>query len=58
MTMQSTPSTTLMLTEEEAEILNGLLGNDLKTLRDEIYKTEKYEMREALKRRELLIRGL
>ena len=56
--MQSTTGMTLALTAEEVALLDGLLSNDLGNLREEVYKTENYDMREALKRREMLLRNL
>ena len=48
----------LNLNEPQATLLKELLEADLNDLREEIYKTERYELRESLKEREQTINEL
>lgn len=48
----------LKLTDPEADILRDTLESDLSDLLREIARTDKREMREGLKRREELLRGV
>ncbi len=48
----------LALTGAEAEALGAVLRDALAGLREEIYKTEKFEWRQELKQREVLLSGL
>ena len=48
----------LTLTGAEADALGAVLRDALAGLREEIYKTEKFEWRQALKQRETLLTGL
>ncbi len=48
----------LTLQPGEAELLRIMLSNRLSDLRMEISNTEKYELREALKREEATIKAL
>jgi hypothetical protein len=48
----------LMLTESEAELLRGMLDADRKTLLMEIARTDNRTMREGLKGREELLKGI
>lgn len=50
--------TSLSLSAEESEVLRTVVGEALSSLRDEVYKTENYEMRQDLKRRETLLVAL
>jgi uncharacterized membrane-anchored protein YjiN (DUF445 family) len=54
MTSHAMPST-LSLSAEESDVLRTVVGDALSSLRDEVYKTENYEMRQDLKRREMLL---
>jgi hypothetical protein len=54
MTSHAMPST-LSLSAEESDVLRTVVGDALSSLRDEVYKTENYEMRQDLKRREALL---
>jgi hypothetical protein len=60
MTMDRTSATdrTLTLSPAEATLLRETLRNDLESLRDEIYKTENYEMRQSFKQREETFRSI
>ncbi|HZU76308.1 MAG TPA: hypothetical protein VFA70_06055 [Dehalococcoidia bacterium] len=51
-------SLTVTLSKTEAELLVELLGNNLRDLREEVYKTEDYDWRQALKQREATLRAL
>ncbi len=57
MTTDASP-TTVQLTSEEAALLVEMLQTDLRNLREEVYKTERYEWRQELKHREELINGM
>lgn len=46
------------LSEEEREVLVDLLNETPPNLRSEVYKTEQYDYRESLKRREALLLAL
>jgi hypothetical protein len=48
----------LVLSEQEARVLSELLENALPDLREEVYKTESYDLREQLKQREAIVRSL
>jgi hypothetical protein len=48
----------LMLTESEAELLRGMLDADRKALLMEIARTDNRAMREGLKEREGLLKGI
>jgi hypothetical protein len=48
----------LALTPEEADILTDTLNGFLAELREEIYKTESYDLREQLKRREIVLKAV
>jgi hypothetical protein len=48
----------LTLDEREVGVLARVLENYLPQLREEVYKTENFEMREALKRDEEVIKSL
>lgn len=48
----------LDVTAEERDVLVQVLRNALSDLRSEIYKTEDYEWRQDLKRREEVLRRL
>ena len=48
----------LMLTESEVELLRGMLNADRKTLLMEIARTDNRTMREGLKEREELLKGI
>jgi hypothetical protein len=48
----------LNLEPEEASVLKQILSNHLKDLRSEVYKTERYEWRQALKQDEEIIKRL
>ena len=48
----------LILTESEAELLRGMLDADRKTLLMEIARTDNRTMREGLKGREELLKGI
>ena len=54
MTSHAMPST-LSLSAEECDVLRTVVGDALGSLRAEVYKTENYEMRQDLKRREVLL---
>lgn len=46
------------VTHEEAQVLSDLLNAYLPELHDETYKTESFELREQLKRREIVLKAL
>jgi hypothetical protein len=48
----------LTLSEEEKHALVEILNEALPNLREEVYKTENYDYREQLKRREALLKEL
>jgi len=48
----------ISLTEEEARVLRAVLEMYLPQLREEVYKTERYELRETLKGGEAVIKAL
>jgi|AAFX01.1.fsa_nt_gi hypothetical protein len=48
----------LDLDQQEAMVLKQVLDNYLPELREQVYKTETFELREALKRREEVIKRL
>ena len=48
----------LMLTESEVELLQGMLDADRKALLMEIARTDNRAMREGLKEREELLKGI
>jgi uncharacterized Rmd1/YagE family protein len=48
----------LTLTDEEKNVLAEVLNQALPDLREEIYKTENFEFREQLKRREAVMKDL
>jgi hypothetical protein len=49
---------TLKLTDEERAVLADVVQTSLGNLKEEVYKTENYDWRKALKSRELLLRGI
>jgi len=48
----------LVLDEEERKTLEEVLSEALPNLREEVYKTENYDYREQLKRRETVLKAL
>jgi len=48
----------IILNDEEQRALVETLNEALPNLREEVYKTENFDYREQLKRREDLLRGL
>ena len=48
----------LTLNDEERQVLADVLNELLPNLREEVYKTESYDYREQLKRREAVIKTL
>ena len=46
------------LSQEEAALLHEIMMQFLPNLREEVYKTEKYEWRQSLKADEVLLKGL
>jgi hypothetical protein len=48
----------IVLSPEEATIVAALVRQDLGNLREEIYKTEKYELRQELHQREAILKAL
>jgi hypothetical protein len=48
----------LHLSPEEVELLRRILANQLPELRGEIIHTERYSLRQELKRDEALLKGL
>ncbi|GIW10968.1 MAG: hypothetical protein KatS3mg061_2025 [Dehalococcoidia bacterium] len=48
----------ISLSEEELRLLHEILSDYLANLRVEIANTDSYELREALKRNEVTLRGL
>ena len=51
-------ATELALNEEEREFLLDALNGLLPSLREEVYKTENYEYRKRLQRREEILKSL
>ena len=48
----------ITLSEEEKSTLLDVLKETLPNLREEVYKTESYDYREELKRREVVVKSL
>lgn len=48
----------LSLTDPEAALLRNVLDRHLSLLREEVYKTENYRMRQELKADEELLKGI
>ncbi len=48
----------LTLTNDEAKTLAEIFDSLLPDIREEVYKTENYDLREELKRREALVKSL
>jgi hypothetical protein len=48
----------ITITDEEKEVLKDVLDEVLPSLRGEVYKTESFDYREELKRREAIIKLL
>lgn len=48
----------LTLSADEVEVLRTIVVEALGNLRDEIYKTDSYDLRGELKQREALVNGL
>ena len=48
----------LDLTDEELQLLRQMLKNRLPDLREEVYKTERYDWRQELKQDEVVLKGL
>ncbi|HLZ69214.1 MAG TPA: hypothetical protein VKV26_04815 [Dehalococcoidia bacterium] len=48
----------IALSADEAAIVAGLVRDQLGSLRGEIYKTENYDLRQELHKRESLLKGL
>ncbi len=48
----------LQLTEDERTLLAGLVDDAISNIRDEIYHTETFQIRDQLKQREALLDGL
>lgn len=48
----------MVLTSEEQKTLVEVLSETLPNLREEIYKTESYELRGELKRRQAIVKNL
>lgn len=48
----------LTVTEEEARVLTDLLNGLLPDLREEVYKTESYDLREQLKSHEIVAKAV
>ena len=53
-----TVSQTLSLTSDEAAALAAILSDTLAALREEIYKTEDFDLRQSLKQRETLLNNI
>jgi hypothetical protein len=51
-------SQTLTLTGEEAQVVRAALADALAGLREEIYKTEAYDLRGQLKQREAILNAV
>lgn len=51
-------ATGVALTAEQATVVADLVRQSLGNLREEIYKTENYEMRQELHQREAILKGL
>ena len=48
----------LSLSDEEANLLTAVASQYLSDLREEIYKTETFEVKDQLKREEMLLKGI
>ncbi len=48
----------IALNDEERQTLADILSEALPDLREEVYKTENFDYREQLKRRESVVKGL
>lgn len=48
----------IVLNDEERRVLVEVLDETLPNLREEVYKTENFDYREQLKRREALLKSL
>ncbi|HEY7270912.1 MAG TPA: hypothetical protein VH951_13890 [Dehalococcoidia bacterium] len=48
----------LHLDEDELAVLRAVLGRYLPELREEVYKTENYDLRQALKKDEEVVKAL
>jgi hypothetical protein len=48
----------LQLTDDERTLLRDVISDAIQSLRDEIYHTSTFEIREQLKQREALLDGL
>jgi hypothetical protein len=48
----------ISLSDEEANLLTAVTSQYLSDLREEIYKTETYEVKDQLKREEALLKGI
>lgn len=51
-------ATGVALSQEEAAIVADLVRQELGNLREEIYKTENYDLRQELHQREALLKSL
>ena len=58
MTIEGSDKMNLELTNDEVVLLRRILENYLPALREEVYKTEKFEWRESLKQDEELLKGM
>jgi hypothetical protein len=56
--MTTNKTTQISLSEEEAAVLKDVLESYLGELRMEVSNTEQFDFREALKRKEAVIKGL
>jgi tetrahydromethanopterin S-methyltransferase subunit B len=48
----------LQLDDDERTLLSDVVGDAIQSLREEIYHTDTFEIREQLKRREAMLDGL
>jgi len=48
----------IVLSDEEANLLTAVASQYLSDLREEIYKTETFEVKDQLKREEALLKGI
>ena len=48
----------ISLSDEEANLLTAVASQYLSDLREEIYKTETFEVKDQLKREEALLKGI
>jgi len=48
----------ISLSDEEANLLTAVASQYLSDLREEIYKTETFEVKDQLKREEMLLKGI